>query len=372
MMKFYTNFYFSLVLLLVCVFQASGVSYKCRFANGDASYEVSSNRIDVVDIFNPDSTSVICHLSYPEDFTVTNAAFGEDKTLLLQSSDGASASYNCEDPFSPQLLEYNESKAVTNKIKLCDIPLSFLPSHSTNYFYADGLSVGYISTTNFNSKTLLSDTNIVINSTFYTNHNPFYAPVDCVYDTNGFLVVACRLDGLKVFSLDQNCTNFGKQVTCLKTKGDARALAVKDGIIWVADGSNGIGAYKLDEVGLITHLRQYTLLKGSANDIACGASSLYAACEEAFLVEIPLNFSKRHIPNIINAPSKELSESSLLAINTNGIIAITDAKNGSVAIFNTTNSRSPQFLKTVDLTHGSIPQAIKWTEDGKSIDIFID
>lgn len=350
MMKIYSNFIFILFFLIAFTVESFAVGYKCRFSNGDASYDVTSQRVDVIDSYESVSNATFCHLSYPDGFIVTNATFDNSAFKLnLYGSQGCQLSIDCVDPFSPQISDYKGDANATNSIILCDINLSSLPLNSTNYYYADGRSVGYVSTTNNPTNILLADTNILIRGIFYTNHNPISSPVECVYDTNGFLVVACRTDGLKIFSANPQDPNFGKEITCYKTKGDARAIAIKNGIIWLAEGSNGIGAYKLDEVGLISHLRQYTLLRGSANDIVCHGNSLYAACEEALLVTVPLDLNKRQVPTIIDSPSKDLLEYSNLMISTNNILKVVDSKNRKTILYDISQPQ-PKLISLTDLS----------------------
>lgn len=228
--------------------------------NGDAMYVVSSNGISVFDIIYPESTEVVSVIkSYPLA-AITNFNFKSNE-LALYGKNGW-VKYGTIDPYAPILLDDKLSSYETRVISenlITGMQKYFGRSNSTNItFFCDGARA-WVSDedkahTNGHSKC------------FYSSEKYATGPMGFCQDERGFVVLACKSDGIVVFNIGTNGFDTIEKVTSLKTLGDARNVKIINNQLIVADGVNGYGIYEMDECGLLSYIKHITLLNGVAED----------------------------------------------------------------------------------------------------------
>lgn len=232
---------------------------------GDVLYVPFYSGFDVLDVSNPVKPSFSCHCDCGRIGKLQHLSISNKTTVVAIGSNGV-MQFDVSDAFSPVLsggFVHDGSPSSSPNIdilKLCDE--SFIDLPLTNAFAS-----------------------------------PFNA---VARDGRGFIVAACGHDGIKVFkeSSDSSGTNDQHSavlVTRRKTLGDARAVCILNGCIWVADGTRGVSVYSLDDWGLITHVRDYSLLSGSATAISCDSNTVFITGDDGSIWTLPADPSRRHV-----------------------------------------------------------------------------
>ncbi len=247
--------------------------------NFDSLYLSSSNSVVLFNTINPHKLERLCTIPYVDLIApLTNSPVVDNNNLFLYSDKGT-LKYSLDDIFSPVLIKSELNYSITNFYEQSDkmyLPLMYsMPPYSlstNSYIYIDTTGCIY---------------NDGINDNRFFSTNSFEStPSGFTLTDTGFVVVACKSDGIRIFKFDESYTNKLIQVTTRKTLGDARDVAYLNGRIYVADGVNGIGFYDIDSYGLITYKGHHTLISGSATSIKTNGSKIYATCEEIMLVEL--------------------------------------------------------------------------------------
>lgn len=200
----------------------------------DALYVFGQKRLYVLDFMNEEKPDLLCSLELP--FTATNAVFsaGVDgvKCLEFFGNGGKKSAIDISDVFSPVV--------IPEKGKLCDIKYgeSGFPQYPLHFADMD------------ESAKILS--------------------------IDGDEIRVFKKTGSGVFS----------EVTVRRVHGGIVKDIFFDSFLYVAEGTRGIGIYGIDEFGLISHVKQIVLPKGSAEKLLLAGNVLYVAAGEVPVYEI--------------------------------------------------------------------------------------
>lgn len=261
----------------------------------DALYLPLTNRIHVVDIFTPTKPDYLCRLEPPFPGNITNCTVTHWNATLHVSGDKGSCVYDLEDPYSPILKSITLATNLVEEsfpLRFHSPPLSFSKyfpqdSYTNLYFYTKGLQAGICLKGGRHSETNLE--------TFFTAKTLVGVPQSVAFDERGFVVLACRADGIRVFRIGTNEVNKVSEVTTIKTGGDARDVLLHEGIIHVADGVKGLATFALDEYGLLTRLPGCTILHGNAVALRKTTDELFVFTDEETVFSRPLTNTTERI-----------------------------------------------------------------------------
>lgn len=223
----------------------------------DARFCFTTNGFSIIDISNPDDPDVVCTYLCPGlgnivDYYITNI------NHAIVNGTGGIYDFELSDPFSPSLVK----ATFTNEVE----KMSF----STNsLFVIDG--VHYDFGTNEEIRVYGSDR-----------------------DLRGFRVFACGNEGIRIFKDPRTKKEKAEEVTRAKTNGDARYVLADSGQIWVVQGVNGLGAYEMDEYGLLEHKRDFSLISGFIESISSVSDMIFVICTDGKTYCLPSDLSKRH------------------------------------------------------------------------------
>ncbi len=252
----------------------------------DSLYLVSSNKFVLFDINTPEKTELISLHDLSYIAPVTNQPSFKNDILKITGKNGI-FEYSLADVFSPVLTDasvIDKSVAPEKRYQIPDFVKEIYASLScsTNAvnaaLYTNITDKSCFKTDGYSVSLCSSDDKII--STFYSTDFFVRGPSALAFDiTNNFIIAACKNDGIKVFGIDKTDGSIN-QITVMKTLGDARDLAVRDGVIYVADGVNGVGFYDIDEYGLISYKGHQTFIAGIAEEIKIGDDNVTVVFED--------------------------------------------------------------------------------------------
>ena len=299
--------------------------------SGDVLFVPFADRVELYDVCNPEAPSHICHLDASPIVPLRSIA--EEGAELVLDGAGGRLVFDVEDPFSPvpraaqgllapaaapmrpaasgNLVVYarpcatNPAAGEFVSARICadgeaetlaTLPsprpcVRLSPGPATNVFlFADGVRAGLLG---IDADGRLSDLGAFFETNAFAS-----APLSVAFDPRGLAVVACRSDGIRVFSLGTNAPSTTLEVTCRQTQGDARDVRVSGDLVGVADGTRGIGLYRIDDVGLISPVGDYALAEGSAAAVFLVSNAVYCAGEETLLCGFATDVPRRSAPRL--------------------------------------------------------------------------
>ena len=288
--------------------------------NGDALYLPLAAGIEVFDVSNPELPEFLCRLDGFPCGGVESVSAISNGVLSVRGPKGA-LEYSVSDPFSPVLTAAPDGAAPspasskiaavgnfvifprpaadpsngcelvsaridggTNLVEVFSMslaarPTSFSHGEAPNLlFYATGLSAGLLE--------VALDGKLVDRGVFFQADDVSRGPLSVACNGQGLVALACRNDGVRIFSAKAFAAASVAPATVVATRGDARSVALEGNRLYVADGAKGAAVYDVDEDGLVSFRADYILPTGSAAAIAVDGANAFLACEETLLARL--------------------------------------------------------------------------------------
>ncbi len=288
--------------------------------NGDALYLPLASGVEVFDVSNPELPEFLCRLDGSPCGGVESVSAVSNGVLSIRGPKGT-LEYSVSDPFSPALIAAPHGAAPspasskitavgnfvifprpaagpgngcelvsaridggTNLVEVFSMslaasPTSFSHGEAPNLlFYATGLSAGLLE--------VALDGRLVDRGVFYRAEDVSRGPLAVACNGRGLVALACRSDGVRVFSARAFAAASVTPATVVATRGDAQSVALEGDLLYVADGTKGAAVYAVDDDGLVSFRADYILPTGSATAIAVDGANAFLACEETLLARL--------------------------------------------------------------------------------------
>lgn len=297
-----------------------------RLSLGFAEYRLDERRMSVADVSNPARPLDVCHFDFgdftPEGLAVTNGA-------LVASGEGGSVIFNISDIFAPtlsavcatngNLLAARPNIVVagdfavfcrpradgSNGWELVSAAISWPPDGQGAIWAtsevarlevkrpcrlangADEDSLICCDGAEAFSLRISPAGGIFAEAPFFVSTNEAAGPVAAAFDPRGLVLLACRTDGIRIFSSNGDAPP--RQVTRCLTAGEARDVASLPGAFAAALGTSGVALCGLGDAGLIGKRTLWPLPAGSASAVFASDGVIFAACEEAPIAFVATN-----------------------------------------------------------------------------------
>lgn len=287
--------------------------------SGDVFYLPLAAGVEAFDVSNPERPAFLCRLDGALCGGVESVAATGDR-LSVKGPTGV-LTYSIQDPFSPTLVAASKGTAPsaeaakttsvgdfvifprpaaapgnghqlvsaqiddgTNLVALSSLAVAALPTGFAHgeapnlFFYANGLSAGLLE--------IAPDGALADRGVFFTAEDASRGPLSVACDGRGLVALACRNDGVRIFSAKAFAADAITPATVIATHGDARAVAFANGKLYVADGTHGAMVYAVDDDGLVTLAADYILPDGAATAVAADGATAFLAGEETLAARL--------------------------------------------------------------------------------------
>lgn len=180
------------------------------------------------------------------------------------------------------------------------------------------------------------ETGIVQEAHFPLSRHPLFGPRALAVAEDGVILAACGADGLRAYAYDG--TNLSLRATC-DTGGFAKDVAVSSNRVFIADGARGITVCNYAD-GKLEKVRTHSIARGSAEAVAVRDGIAYVAAGEASLAILS---DIRPIPEVTREGGQHGAYALDIALmkHDGRLHAVVAEGRGGITIYDVSDPKSP-------------------------------